>query len=296
MEIETATNPVEAADTSFVDTGSPAQEVETYDPSTGSEQALDAEEGEPGEGDPSDDLSEEIEHEGRKYQVPKALKDAFLRQADYTRKTQEVAELRRAVEAERQFVRQTGEAEVAARAQLTAIDQQLAYYQRIDWDAWEDQDPFEAQKGWRQFQQLQNARAQSAGQFAQIAQHRHLVQQQETARLIEDGRAVLARDIKEWSPQLAETLLDHGVRQYGFQRGEIEEFTDPRMVKVLHDAWQYRKLTGRQQQAQRHAAAQGAQPAARVGASASPPAGLADNLSVDEWARRRNEQVRKRRR
>src|SRR4051812_33013567 len=68
------------------------------------------------------------------------------------------------------------------------------------------------------------------------------------------------------------------------------------MVKVLHDAWQYRKLTSRQQQAQRHAAAQGAQPAARVGTSASPPAGLGDSLSVDEWARRRNEQGRKRRR
>jgi hypothetical protein len=301
MEIETATNPVEAADTSFVDTGSPAQEVgndqldaKGSGPGPSAELELD-EDGNPIEDDPASEI-EEIEHDGRKYQVPKALKDAFLRQADYTRKTQEVAELRRAVEAERQAVRQTGEAEVAARAQLTAIDQQLAYYQRIDWDTWEDQDPFEAQKGWRQYQQLQNSRAQTAGQYAQVAQQRHLVQQQETARLIEDGRAVLARDIKDWSPQLAETLLDHGVRQYGFHRGEIEEFTDPRMVKVLHDAWQYRKLTSRQQQAQRHAAAQGAQPAARVGTSASPPAGLGDSLSVDEWARRRNEQVRKRRR
>ncbi|MEA3002168.1 MAG: hypothetical protein QOH81_956 [Sphingomonadales bacterium] len=292
MEFESATNPVEGADTSLVDIGSPAQEVpQEIDPSTSSGQA--PEEEEPGDADSASEI-EEIEHDGRKYQVPKALKDAFLRQADYTRKTQEVADLRRAVEAERQAIRGAGEAEVAARAQLVTIDQQLAHYQRIDWDAWEDQDPFEAQKGWRQFQQLQNARSQAAGQFAQVAQQRHLVQQQETARQIEEGRAVLARDIKDWSPQLAEALLDHGVSQYGFQRGEIEEFTDPRMVKVLHDAWQYRSITRRQQQAQRHAAAQTAQPAARVGTSASPPKGLDDRLSVDEWARRRNEQVRKR--
>jgi hypothetical protein len=308
MEFDTATNPVGDADTSLVDTGSPAQEVPLdtlgTGPSTGSGQGLDEpqldEDGNPiedpstGSGQAENDV-EEIEHDGRKYQVPKALKEAFLRQADYTRKTQEVADLRRAVEAERQAIRGAGEAEVAARAQLVTIDQQLAYYNRIDWDAWEDQDPFEAQKGWRQFQQLQNARGQAAGQFAQAAQQRHLVQQQETARLIEEGRAVLAREIKDWSPRLAEALLEHGVRQYGFQRGEIEEFTDPRMVKVLHDAWQFRSLNQKQQQAQRHAAAQSAQPAARVGTSASPPQGLADNLSVDEWARRRNEQVRKRR-
>ncbi|MDB5692334.1 MAG: hypothetical protein JWO81_1397 [Alphaproteobacteria bacterium] len=299
MEFESATNPVEGADTSL-DIGSPAQEVsQELDPSTGSGQDSSTssgqapEEEEPGDADPASEI-EEVEHDGKKYQVPKALKDAFLRQADYTRKTQEVADLRRAVEAERQAIRGTGEAEVAARAQLVTIDQQLAHYQRIDWDTWEDQDPFEAQKGWRQFQQLQNARSQAAGQFAQVAQQRHLVQQQETARQIEEGRAVLARDIKDWSPRLAEALLDHGVSQYGFQRGEIEEFTDPRMVKVLHDAWQYRSIAKKQQQAQRHAAAQTAEPAARVGTSASPPKGLDDRLSVDEWARRRNEQVRKR--
>src|SRR5437868_9942337 len=56
--------------------------------------------------------SDEIEHEGRKYQVPKALKPLLLMQADYTRKTQEVAEQRRAVQAERQALHQTSQAEL----------------------------------------------------------------------------------------------------------------------------------------------------------------------------------------
>ena len=51
----------------------------------------------PEEMEPPPEL-EEVEHEGKKYQIPKPLKGALLMQADYTRKTQEVAEQRRAVE------------------------------------------------------------------------------------------------------------------------------------------------------------------------------------------------------
>ena len=51
---------------------------------------------------PVESDSEEIEHEGEKYRVPKALKNAFYAQADYTTKTQTLAEERRSFEAERQ--------------------------------------------------------------------------------------------------------------------------------------------------------------------------------------------------
>src|SRR5215204_3179929 len=45
---------------------------------------------------------EEIERNGKKYKIPTALKSELLMQQDYTRKTQEVAEQRRAIEAEQQ--------------------------------------------------------------------------------------------------------------------------------------------------------------------------------------------------
>ena len=41
----------------------------------------------------------EIVKDGKAYKVPAALKDEILMHADYTRKTQEVAELRKSVEA-----------------------------------------------------------------------------------------------------------------------------------------------------------------------------------------------------
>jgi hypothetical protein len=41
---------------------------------------------------------QEIEYEGKTYQVPPELKDALLRQSDYTKKTTEVSERQRAIE------------------------------------------------------------------------------------------------------------------------------------------------------------------------------------------------------
>ena len=46
--------------------------------------------------------TEEIEHQGQVYRIPAALKGAFLRQADYTRKTQALADDRRAYMADRE--------------------------------------------------------------------------------------------------------------------------------------------------------------------------------------------------
>ena len=44
---------------------------------------------------PEDD--EEVEYEGKTYKVPKELKGALMKNADYTQKTQEVAEQRKSV-------------------------------------------------------------------------------------------------------------------------------------------------------------------------------------------------------
>jgi hypothetical protein len=41
---------------------------------------------------------EEVEYEGELYQVPPKLKEAIIRQSDYTKKTQEVAETRKLIE------------------------------------------------------------------------------------------------------------------------------------------------------------------------------------------------------
>lgn len=60
----------------------------------------------------------EIEHEGRTHRVPAALKDSFLRQADYTTKTQTLAQ-------ERQYVHQSYAQVQASAQQVEQVQQSL---------------------------------------------------------------------------------------------------------------------------------------------------------------------------
>src|SRR5688572_14468037 len=59
--------------------------------------------------EPVDEL-DEIEFDGERYKIPKKLKNGFLMQSDYTRKTQEVAEERKAIAAAKEAAKQEAEA------------------------------------------------------------------------------------------------------------------------------------------------------------------------------------------
>src|SRR5690349_1139844 len=112
----------------------PAAEVETDEEIAATETDLETE-GEEGEAaQPEPDETEEVEHEGKKYKIPKPLKGALLMQADYTRKTQEVAEQRKQVEAER--ARFAEEQKLIAESisefgKVQALNDALAQYDKV---------------------------------------------------------------------------------------------------------------------------------------------------------------------
>lgn len=246
------------------------------------------------DGNPLDaDDAEEIEHDGRKYLVPKALKPLLLMQADYTRKTQEVAEQRRAVQAERQALHQTSQAELDAYAHATTLAGQLAQYQQVDWRAWHDADPFAAAAATSEYQMLRDQHQQALGQLSQLRGQRTFLAQQETARRMEDGRAALASEIPGWSEDLKARLIGFAAG-YGFSRDELDDLeADPRVARVLHAAFSGSSAAETARKVHNLVAAQQVQPAASVRARGAPPAGLDDRLSPDEWVRRRNAQLRR---
>lgn len=238
--------------------------------------------------------SEEIEHDGKKYAVPRALKPLLLMQADYTKKTQEVAELKRAVETERQALHQSSQAELDTYAAAKSMEAQLAQYERIDWDAWHEQDPFSASAATSKYQVLQRQYNQAMGHLSNLRGQRTFQQQQETAKRMEEGRAVLTREVPGWNDDLKAKLLDFA-GGYGFSRAELDDLeADPRVAKVLHAAFTGSKTTQAAKKVQSNLTAQAVQPAAVVKARSAPVTGLDDRLSAAEWTRRRNEQLRKR--
>jgi hypothetical protein len=187
----------------------------------------------------------EVEFEGEKYKVPEKLKNALMLHADYTRKTQEVAEQRKTLEQERKTVEaisQISEGEFKMSAAIMQVDSQLHAYQNVDWATLYQQDPNRFAWENKQFQDLKDTRSQLANQLQGLSGQR--VQQTEAMKreALQKGAQELARAIPGWNADLANKLGDVGEKSYGFSKDELTNITDPRMVKVLHDAYQFQKL------------------------------------------------------
>lgn len=193
--------------------------------------------------EPDDDLVD-AEYEGKAYKVPKELKEALLRQADYTRKTQEVAEVKKAVEQRAQLV-QAQEAAISQNfekaAELKQLQAQLSQFDQVDWQALSDSDPVQAQKLLIARQQLERSLGAKAQEFQQAqAQYQQLTAMQRQQLLQEQSVAVKER-LPDFSPKVAERIRE-AVKGYGYSDEELSNVTDARLVHVLHDAMKWREL------------------------------------------------------
>ena len=170
---------------------------------------------------------------------------------DYTQKTQQVAEQRKELEAlqeqlngaTKQFQEQQQLNSILIEdvAKITALDQQLAQYQNVDWQQLSDSDFVEAQKLFFQYNQLQQQRTDAVSQFESKRQEALTKQQQLVADQVRKGKEQLAKEIPNWSQQTTQEVISTG-KEYGFTDAELNSIIDPRHVKVLHDAMQWRKL------------------------------------------------------
>ena len=170
---------------------------------------------------------------------------------DYTQKTQQVAEQRKELEAYAQQIQmqeqafqeqmQLNNVLIEDVAKITSLDQQLNQYANVNWQQLSDNDFVEAQKLFFTYNQLQQERSQLVSQFEVKKQQVVQKQTQLMAEKIAKGKEILAKEIPNWSPETNQALLSTG-KDYGFSDAELNSIVDPRHVKVLHDAMQWRKL------------------------------------------------------
>lgn len=170
---------------------------------------------------------------------------------DYTQKTQQVAEQRKELEAYAESIKaqeqafqeqmQLNNVLIEDVAKITALDQQLNQYANVNWQQLSDSDFVEAQKLFFTYNQLQTERSNLVSQFETKKQQAVQKQTQLMAEKIAKGKEILAKEIPNWSPETNQALLSTG-KEYGFSDAELNSIVDPRHVKVLHDAMQWRKL------------------------------------------------------
>ena len=236
-------------------------EAEAEEPTDVEEEVEDSEEEEP---ETEDEVEEEDSDEEQPAQsvklkvngeeIEKPLDEvvALAQQGlDYTKKTQEVAEQRKSVEAlqeqlkmqEQQFAeqQQLNSLLIEDVAKITALDQQLSQYADVDWQKLTDSDFVEAQKQYMAYNQLQQERNNLVSQFEAKRQEAVTKHQSALAERIKKGKEVLAKEIPNWSPETTQSVITTG-KEYGFTDDEMNAIVDPRHVKVLYDAMQWRKL------------------------------------------------------
>lgn len=297
---EDATNPVDVEDDAVLD--APEVDAESYsDDETPEAETEGAEDGQP------EDDTEEVDWDGAKYRVPKPLKDALLRQADYTRKTQELAEQRRTVEQHFQSLTQQAELQQATlehRVNLRTVEQQLQQFQNTDWSAYSANYGAEATAAaMASWQQYRDAKAELEGAIAKTESEARQISERSTANAIAQAEQVLSREIEGWSPQLVTTLAGYAAENFGITPQELRDSVintdgtaDTRTFKVLarlHKAeTELAQLKAQTTKAQQAAKQASVTPAKAVGQRAGGyKPGLDDSLPADEWLRRRNAQL-----
>lgn len=225
------------------DTGA-SPEPETEDPAPADEPDEDAEteadEADPDEAPEAEELAE-VELGGKTYKVPPEVEKAVLRQADYSRKMNEVG-AKEKVYTERieqaDLMLSGAEERAEALAKVHSLDERIKAYEGIDWGKAKAENPAEAAMAAIELMTLRDQRKDAVQAAANVA--RKLTEGKD--KLLDGQRAemdaVLKKELKGWGDELGTTLTSYALAQK-VQLKTLQTLTDPAMVIALDKARKY---------------------------------------------------------
>jgi hypothetical protein len=226
----------------------------------------------------SDDWIEVQDDNGKSHKVPAALKDAFERRDDYTRKTMESANLRRAAEDRMHFLDVRERFTEAASQHVTQLEVMRSELKRIEatdtsgWDmqtAWQLRDRRDDLR--RQVESGERQLEQARGQLKSIAEQ-HNAKQWELA--VQGAR----QRIGAYTPGEDAAMLKL-VKNLGFDERELTgRFADSRFLVMAHKAAKWDTLQANKPKATE--AVKNAPPVLKPGASKGP--GAANELKAKD--------------
>ena len=185
-----------------------------------------------------DIMAAQVEVNGEEKTVEE-LKSGYLRQQDYTRKTQALSEEKKAFSEVQAAVLQE-RAQYAEALPMLAQQIQQSVEQEPDWDTLYDTDPALAAKAERQWRkQLEQKQQQLQAVHAEQQRMQQLEQQraaQMQSRFVEEQRQILPDVIPEWrdakvAAQEAGEIRDF-LLQSGFQEADIDGMNSAVVVKM----------------------------------------------------------------
>ena len=185
------------------------------------------------------------------------LKNSYMRNADYTRKTQQVAEQRKAAEANLEAV--LGERQRYA-DQLTVLEQALSQQEPNQeyWDSLREADPVEFSIQRDLARDRKDAREQVAVEQQRVQQANAAHLQSQAGERLEQERGRMNELIPEWldtevAAKERVAVVNYAQRQ-GYSETELSQVSDARAVSMIRKAYLYDELMSGKPAAQKKTA------------------------------------------
>jgi hypothetical protein len=173
------------------------------------------------------------------------LQKGYSRTQDYTRKTQQIAEVRKHAEAELQAVRAEREQYAQLLSALEAQVQQVAQ-PNIDWDRLYQEDPIEWVRQREVMRDNQDKAAAIQSEKQRLAQLSQQEQAQFMSQRLEHEKEALLAAIPDWKDakkaQAEKALLVEFGQKIGFTPDELKSVVDHRAVLMLRKAALYDQM------------------------------------------------------
>jgi hypothetical protein len=174
----------------------------------------------------------------------KQLREERMMKADYHRNIQKV---------------KAQEAELGTKAQQAELKAAQEYAQRLEVhkqavtrlsgvktmpeiEALSRQDPAAAQQEFLKLISVNQTIQAIEGEQRAVAEKQQHAMRAAHAQTVEKAKQTLENDVPGWNAELYTKVLGGVAKDYGFQNHEVEPVVDARLIKLFHDAYQYRQL------------------------------------------------------
>ena len=175
------------------------------------------------------------------------LMNGYSRQAEYTRKSQVLAEQRQKTQEELEATQQERQRYLSQLEQYNVqADKQLEEFKSVDWTKLKQEDPSEYMLKRDQYRELQDSQREVAEEQQRLVRKQQEEAQAKWQEELTRQQQIIAQRLPDWAdpekgPKLKSDIKSFAVKK-GFTEQEVNTLIDARSVDVLHKAMLYENL------------------------------------------------------
>jgi hypothetical protein len=174
----------------------------------------------------------------------KEMRDGYQRMQDYHRSIQKVKAQENELTAKEQKAVLAAQAEYVQRLEVhkQAVSKLAGVKSLQEIEELSRTDPAGAQQEFLRMISVNQTLQGIESEQRQATENLQASQQEAKQAAIMKTREILENDIPGWGEEMYRKVISTVTKDYGFESKDVEQVYDSRLIKVLHDAYQYRQL------------------------------------------------------